>query len=100
MRAWPGRQGLRADRRTAEDEVHDEGEEDVEPIDQRHHDDDEDEHDRRVAHQLPTGRGDDLPQFGDHLAQEKRDATERTTGAAVFPGIRYDVLTRLVDDFS
>ena len=53
---------LRRERPVAEDPGHSAAEHPVEAVHERHHDDDEDQHDARVAEQLLAGRGDDLPQ--------------------------------------
>src|SRR3954470_631556 len=77
----------------AEHEVDDEGVDPVEAADERHHDDDEHENDEREGDELFAGRGDDLAQLGEHLADEEAEAPEGTALlGALLASIGDDVL--------
>src|SRR5690606_21974565 len=59
----------------------------VEPVDERHDDHDEDQHDTGELEKFLAGRGDDLAEFSDDLTEEQRDPAEEaelllTGGAA------------------
>ena len=62
--------------RDAEDDVHHPGEEQVEAVHDRHHDDDEAQHDQGVLDELLPGRRDDLAELREHLADEEGDPLE------------------------
>jgi hypothetical protein len=84
----------------AESPIHEGAEAQVEPVHDRHHDDDKPEHDARVTKQLTTGRGDNFLQFIDDLAQEQSKTRERATPVgALLSGVGDDILTGFVDHF-
>src|SRR3712207_2642988 len=66
----------------------------------RHHDDDEHQHNACVAEQLLAGRRDDLPELPEDLSQEEGDAREGAAACrTLLLGVCDEILTRLVDDF-
>ncbi len=73
----------------------------VQAVHDRHHDDDEHQHDAGVAEQLAPGRGDDLPQLGEDLTDEESDPCERAAPFCALPlGTRDEVLAGLVDNLA
>jgi hypothetical protein len=91
----------RLTRGSAEEPVHEEREPLVEPIDQRHHDADEYEHNARVAEQLSPGWSYHLAKFDEHLADEQREPRERAAPLGALPSrVRDDVLAGFVDHFA
>ena len=60
----------------AEDDGRQPDEQQVESVDDRHHHDDEAEHDSRELHQLLAGRRDDLAELREDLTDEQGDARE------------------------
>ena len=80
----------------AEDVPDAETEHEVEDRHQDHHDDDEHEHDARVAEEFLAGRGDDLAQLAEDLADEQCDRGERATALSpVDLCLGDDVVSRL-----
>jgi hypothetical protein len=83
---------------------HDDGspaEQPVEATDERHHDDNEDQHDQRVTDQLFSCRRDDFLKFCEDLLNEKHDSRKRVApGIPVALGAFDDSLTGFVDYLS